>query len=109
MENVQWKLSSFDCEECKLRFSITIANSEYDHNQHVNNTRYADYCLNCFTLSELADKWVKRFEITYVKQCKEGQTLRFYRLERGAEEYLLQGVNERGETVTQARIIFEKR
>ena len=109
LENVQWKLPTFTCEEGTPRFSITIANSEYDHNLHVNNTRYADYCLNCFSLSELAEKWVKRFEITYVKQCKEGQTLRFYRLDCGDKEYLIQGVNECGETVTQARIIFENR
>ena len=74
-----WKIPTFKPEEGELKFTITIANSEYDHNMHVNNTRYADYCMNCFSVEELGQRRVTGFAISYVKQCKEGQTLRFYR------------------------------
>lgn len=40
---------------------MTVANSEYDHNMHVNNTRYADYCFNCFSVAELKEKKLKGF------------------------------------------------
>lgn len=108
MDNVRWKIPAFPLDEGELRFTMTVANSEYDHNFHVNNTRYADYCLNCFSVSELSEKSVKRFLISYVKQCKEGDSLRFYRkrLEDGA--YLTQGVNESGELVVQAHLVFEE-
>ncbi len=107
-DNVQWKIPSFHMEEGELKFTITIANSEYDHNMHVNNTRYADYCLNCFTVGELAKMRLKNFSISYVKQCKEGETLRFYKKSIGNGAYLTQGVNEKQEIVVQAHIIFEE-
>ena len=105
-ENVVWKIPSFTPSEGEIRYEMTVANSEYDHNMHVNNTRYADYCLNCFTIAELSEKKLKKFSITYAKQCKEGDVLRFYRkaLEDGG--YLVQGFNGQDETVVQAAITF---
>ena len=107
-ENVVWKIPAFTPSEGELRYQMTVANSEYDHNMHVNNTRYADYCLNCFTIAELSEKKLKRFSITYAKQCKEGDVLRFYRkpLEEGG--YLVQGFNAQDETVVQSAIYFQE-
>lgn len=107
LENVKWKIASFPLSEGELRFSIKIANSEYDHNMHVNNTRYADYCLNCFSVEDLKVRKLCGFAISYVKQCFEGETLRFYRKkEDEGENYLLLGVNEKDECVVQARASF---
>lgn len=108
LNDVQWKIPAFLQEDGERKFSITIANSEYDHNMHVNNTRYADYCFNCFTIEQLQTWKLKRFTISYVRQCKEGERLDFY-LKKGEidGEYFAQGFNENGETVTQARILFE--
>jgi acyl-ACP thioesterase len=105
-ENVRWKIPVFDLSEGEERFSLKIANSEYDHNMHVNNTRYADYCLNCFSVEELKDVFVKSFMISFVKQCREGEKLRFYRKACGEGEFLTQGINEQGEIVVQASITF---
>ncbi len=107
-EDVKWKLPAFKPEEGELRFTLTIANSEYDHNMHVNNTRYADYCFNCFTVEELSNHKLKEFSITYVKQCKEGETLYFYRKKTGEGEYLAHGFNESKELVVQSLIRFEE-
>ena len=104
----RWKIPTFSTSEGILKFSITIANSEYDHNMHVNNTRYADYCLNCFGVAELQEKKLKSFAILYIKQCKEGETLHFYRKFVGEDEYLVHGFNECGEVVVQSQICFEK-
>lgn len=108
VENVPWKIPAFSKEEGELRFSLTIANSEYDHNMHVNNTRYADYCMNCFSVEELKDKKLARFSISYIKQCREGETLRFYRKELENGEYLTQGFNEKDERVVLASFLFTK-
>ena len=96
----------FPKEEGVEKYSVTIASSEYDHNMHVNNTRYADYCINCFSLDELSARALKRFQISYVKQCREGEVLRFYRKPFGDEVYLTQGVNEKDEIVVQAKLTF---
>ena len=108
IENVKWKIPTFTPEEGELKFALTIANSEYDHNMHVNNTRYADYCFNCFSVAELSGRKLKRFAISYVRQCKEGDVLRFY-LKRGEDGcYLAHGFNDKNELVVQSQITFEE-
>ena len=106
IDPVEWKIPSFPKEEGEEKFSLKIANSEYDHNMHVNNTRYADYCMNVFSIEELQEKRVAKFSISYVKQCKEGETLRFYRREMEEGLYLILGVNEADEIVVQASILL---
>ena len=107
MENVKWKIPSFTKEEGELKFVLTIANSEYDHNMHVNNTRYADYCFNCFSIAELSTRKLKQLSISYLKQCKEGDTLYFYRKQQEDGSFLAHGYNGDGEAVVQSLIIFE--
>ena len=101
----RWKLPAFALSEEELKFSLVIANSEYDHNMHVNNTRYADYCFNCFSVDELKAKRLKSFFISYVRQCFEGDELRFYRHDDG-ERVAVQGVNAQDEIVVQAEMLF---
>ena len=107
IENVKWKIPTFKQEDGELKFSLTVANSEYDHNMHVNNTRYADYCFNCFSIAELATNKLKQFSISYVKQCKEGENLKFYRKKQEDGSYLIHGFNGFGEIVVQSLIVFE--
>ncbi len=104
-----WKITAFDLNEGELRYFMTVANSEYDHNLHVNNTRYADYCLNCFSIDELSVKQLKCFQISYCKQCKEGDELHFYRKQTADDEYTVCGVNQLGEIVVLTRFVFENR
>ena len=106
IENVQWKLPKFDLQDGQLCFTVTIANSEYDHNMHVNNTRYCDYALNCFSLEELKKMRLKKLSLTYAKQCYEGDTLRLYRTQLPDGSFLVQSVNQMGETVVQAQLTF---
>ena len=101
-----WKIPAFSTCDKELKFSLTIAYAEYDHNMHVNNTRYADYCFNCFSIEELKHKKLKRFSISYVRQCFEGDTLRFYRRDEGLKTFV-QGENALGEIVVQAEVLFE--
>ncbi len=104
----RWKQPPFRPEEGELRFTMTVANSEYDHNMHVNNTRYADYCFNCFSVAELAAKKIKGFALGYVRQCHEGDSLRFYRKPAGDGAFLVQGFNADDEIVVQSEIIFDE-
>ncbi len=109
LDNVRWKLPFFKKEEGVFGYSIKIANSEYDHNLHVNNTNYADYSLNCFSVAELAVRKLVRFTIAYLKQCKENETLYFYKKDCGNGEYIVQGFNEADEVVSQAQIFFAEK
>ncbi len=108
VENVQWKIPTFLPSEGECKFTLIVANSEYDYNMHVNNTRYADYCLNCFSVAELTKRRIKKFSISYVKQCHEGDVLRFYRKRLDDNAYLVHGFNEQNEIVVQSYVVFEE-
>ncbi len=108
LEVSSWKIPTFSLEEGELCYQMTVKNSEYDHNMHVNNTRYADYCFNCFSLSELSARNLQELSMTYVRQCHEEDVLRFYRKKVEGESYLVQGVNQADELVVQAQITFTK-
>lgn len=60
-------------------YSMVARGSHLDHFGHVNNTKYADFFMDCFSLEELANKRVKSFKISYVKQVRAGDELTFFR------------------------------
>ena len=49
----------------------------------------------------------QEFDISYVKQCREGERLRFYRKKQEDGVYLVQGINGDNECVLRAKIRFE--
>ena len=102
----QWKLPKFSIEEGEFKYALKILNSEYDHNLHVNNTRYADYCLNCFSLEELSTMRLKRFSISYHKQCFEGDELRLYRKSIAKNSFLIQDYKYNEELVISCQLDF---
>ncbi len=71
-----WKIPKTDGEE--VRRYVAVA-SDCDHYLHVNNARYADLFLDCFTMEELRSRKIGAFQIAYVKQVKEGASLVFTR------------------------------
>lgn len=76
-----WKIPS--AENAGLAYSKRIAFSDYDHYFHVNNTKYADFLLDTFAPEELKGKFFSEIQITFVKQCKAGETLDLYRQSDG--------------------------
>lgn len=102
-----WKIPAFKIEEGEYVYMMTVRNAEYDHNMHVNNTRYADYCVNCFSIQELSTFSLKRFQISYAKQCRENDVLRFYRKKTAENEFTVLGVNQNEEIVVTSKFTFE--
>lgn len=72
-----WKIPAQS--SCKASYSRELKFYDCDHYFHVNNTRYPDLLLDAFSAAELKDKWISSVQISYVKQCKEGETLTVYR------------------------------
>ncbi len=72
-----WKIA--DCGEKEYSHSRRVGLSDYDHYFHANNTRYADFLTDAFSLEELRGKYIKSMQISYVKQCKAGETLELFK------------------------------
>ena len=79
--------------------------SHYDHFRHVNNTKYADFFMDCFTEEELENKTVKSFRISYVKQVKANEELTFYRSDTEEGTALEARIN--GEPTTRFFVVFD--
>lgn len=70
-----WKLS--EITEGEVAYEKNISYSDYDHYFHANNTKYADYMTDVFSLNDFNGKYIKSFQINYIKQCKIGEKLVF--------------------------------
>ena len=71
----EWKIPEISSGETV--YSKKVMFSDYDHYFHVNNTKYADFMFDVFSVEELRNKSINSVQITYVKQCKEGEQLTF--------------------------------
>lgn len=80
-----------ECNVGELCYSKAVSYSDYDHYNHVNNTKYADFLLDAFTVGELNDKSFSYVKITYVKQSKEGETLDFYKTRLDDGSWVVEG------------------
>ncbi len=101
---VNWKIPKL-VEKSEPVFRMVVRNSHYDHYFHANNARYADFFLDCFTVEELKKMQIRSFQITYLKQTKEGDELIFYRKDETGYSTLEARV--RGEMVAQFRICYQ--
>ena len=63
-----------------------VTNSRCDHYYHANNTYYADFFLDGFSIEEVSRRRIEAFQISYVSQAKEGTQLQILRCddERGS-------------------------
>lgn len=100
-----WKIPSANLAECGGAGNTRLLKySDYDHYFHVNNTKYADFLMDVFSVEELRGKFVRKVQITYVKQCKENEVLELFRQDFDGY-YIIEGkVN--GETRIQMRAEF---
>lgn len=75
-----WKIQRLGTDKREVS-RMKVGSSRLDHYFHANNTYYADFFLDCFSVEELRP--MKAFQIAYIKQAKEGAELIFYRKDEG--------------------------
>lgn len=100
---VNFKIPEIAVKE--ISYSKSVSYSDYDHYDHVNNTKYADFLLDAFTVEELADKCISSVRITYVKQSKFGETIDIYKQQQEDGNWIVEG-RVGGELRVQALIGF---
>lgn len=83
-----WKIPPLNDGE--ISYSKMVSYSDYDHYFHVNNTKYADFMTDVFSVEEMKNKFIKKLQITYVKQCKIGEFIELYKKFDG-NIYLIEG------------------
>lgn len=87
-------------------YSLLARSSHLDHFHHVNNTKYADFFMDCFSREELQNKLVKSFRISYAKQVTAGEEMTFFR--KDTEEGTAFEARVQGEPTTRFFVTFEE-
>ncbi|MCM1437952.1 MAG: thioesterase [Roseburia sp.] len=80
-----------EADGLKYVYSKAVTYSDYDHYNHVNNTKYADFLLDAFTVGEMRGKSYSNVRITYVKQSKEGEKIDFYKAVLDDNSWVVEG------------------
>lgn len=99
-----WKIPQ--TEEGKVVYTKKVAYSDYDHYFHLNNTKYADYLVDAFSVEEFNGKYIKSLQITYVKQCKSGEEIEIVRQDFDGYSLVEGSVN--GELRVQFKVEFDE-
>lgn len=100
VEVPSWKIQKLT--EGREVYRMRVGVSDCDHYFHANNTRYLDFFSDCFTMEELKAKSVSSFQVSYVKQAKEGAELTLLR--QDFEGYSVCEAREKDELLTQFRV-----
>lgn len=99
-----WKIPQ--TEAGKVVYTKKVAYSDYDHYFHLNNTKYADYLVDAFSVEEFNGKYIKSLQITYVKQCKSGEEIEIVRQDFDGYSLVEGSVN--GELRVQFKVEFDE-
>lgn len=86
-------------------YAVKARLSHCDHYRHVNNTKYADFFMDCFSEKELEARRIRSFRISYIKQVKAGETLTLYRKE--TEEGTAMEARVNGDPATRFFVAFD--
>ena len=85
---------------------MRVKPSHCDHYMHANNTRYADFFFDCFSMEELSARRVSSFQIVYSKQAREGKELALFR--EDLENCTVLELRSEGELLSQMRVVFQE-
>ena len=111
-ENPMDKLSrvKMDNQTELVREIITYYN-DVDIKGHINSVKYIEHVLDLWDIDWYRSHRVRRFDIAYVAECHQGDSLRFYREQTGENEYCVRICksvpdSESEEEVVRSKILF---
>lgn len=107
-----------DCTSGKIKpignlnisYKKTVGYSDIDINEHLNNAKYIDYIMDCFSLEAHKKYSIKSIEIDYMHEALPGEIIQLYTDTAGVENnrVYIEGINENtGSTTFKAQIIIE--
>ncbi len=83
-------------------YFVSAGFSDLDNNNHVNNTKYANYIMNAIAPNEQIDT----FQVDYRKEVMEGAKLEIFHT-REENTVIAKGVNENGEIAFSCKIEYK--
>ena len=66
-------------EKTRPAYAKEIKFSDVDYNVHVNNAKYADFIMDCFSLEEHRARDIRAIEVNYINEIGPGEVLKLRR------------------------------
>lgn len=95
-----------DFEATSIPRTVNPSFSELDVNNHVNNTKYANYVLDAIVPKK--EDLLETFQIDYRKEVLEGVELNIYHTKDG-NEILAKGTNQNGDTMFACKLEYKNK
>ncbi len=104
----EYTKQKFNVDECDFCFDRVIRSSDIDMNGHTNNTKYSLMAADCFTTDFLKEHDFKSFEIHFLKESFEGETLSVYKKQLSDSLFFVMAVNSDNQVVFRTFLEFEQ-
>ena len=66
-------------EKARPVYAKEVKFSDVDYNIHVNNAKYVDFIMDCFSFEEHRSRSIKAIEVNFINEIGPGETLSFKR------------------------------
>jgi acyl-ACP thioesterase len=89
----------FAKKDCELISLYQVRNSDIDQNQHVNNTKYAQWILDAIDIQDQFKYRIESYAVNFIAECKLGDDIEIQRSELSPELIHFQGVRHSDQKV----------
>lgn len=88
----------------RLISNIVVPSTAIDYCGHVNNVEYIRFILNTYSAQNLKRR-VRRFDISYISQSMEGESLDIYKSSKGDEDIF--EIKSKSKNIARCRLILD--
>ena len=88
--------------ERKIAYKRIIGCSDIDMNGHLNNSKYIDFIMDCFTIDDLRKYQANSIQVCYINEALPGEEITFYKYSNASKpgeihngKIYVEGVNEK--------------
>lgn len=86
----------------EMVYKRTVRYSDIDVNKHLNNSKYVDFIMDCFSLKDHEKYSIKSIEVNYSKEALPGDSIIIYKdiSEVNSNLIYIEGINEKDNKLT---------
>ena len=87
---------------------LPVKYSDMDINGHVNSIRYIEHILDLFPVDAFKEKRVRRFEMAYVAETMDTDTMAYYMDKVDDDNYDIEVKKNQADVVCRSKVIFDR-
>jgi len=81
-------------DRTKPVYAKEVKFSDVDYNVHVNNAKYVDFIMDCFSIEEHRERAIKAIEVHFINEIGPGETLKFRRKKVNERKDYVEGLRK---------------